>query len=144
MEKLPQRSVGSSIWPRTDWSGLAQAARLVGKDPDRLGDLIGKYRFPLGIYLISTFPSQRHCVGEILQDFAQDRILQEGWLSKANRCRGRFRNFLKASLRNFVHDRLRRQAASPESINELEIDPVAAEAASEAFDLNWARTILDE
>jgi hypothetical protein len=96
------------------------------------------------MYLCATFPALSGDADEILQDFAQDRILREGWLAKANQKRGRFRNFLKTSLRNFVHDRLRGQPQPLVSLEQLDLDPPAEEARSIAFDLNWARTILSE
>lgn len=135
---------GSALWPRTDWTGLGQAARSLGQDGDLLNCLILKYRLPLKGYLVSTFPDLKTQADEILQDFAQDRILKEGWLGKAGHDRGRFRHFLRTSLRNFVRDRVRAQARSPASLEELELDPAAEEAASSAFDLTWARMILAE
>lgn len=128
----------------TDWSGVGHAATAVGKDPARLNHLILTYRVPLRVYLLSTFPALKHQADELLQDFAQDKILREGWLMHANRTRGRFRNFLKTSLRNFVMDRLRGGANSPLSLEELEVDLPANEPGTELFDLNWARTILSE
>ena len=96
------------------------------------------------MYLLSTFPGLKDQSEEILQDFAQDRILKEGWLGKADRDRGRFRHFLKTSLKNYVGDRLRAEAKLPYSIEELELEPAAEEKAANLFDLNWARAILAE
>ena len=44
----------------------------------------------------------------LLQEFAEDKILKTGWLQRADQSRGRFRDFLKTSLRHFVLDRLNR------------------------------------
>jgi len=103
-----------------------------------------KYQHPLKVFLLSTFRGLEGQVREILQDFAQDRILREGWLGHANRSRGSFRDFLKSSLRNFVKDRLRRGRNSPVSLDELEIEPPAKGPGDNLFDLNWARTIVSE
>ena len=62
------------------------------------------------------------------------------------RQRGKFRDFLKVSLRNFVLDRLSRAEVkhAPVSLDELELDLPAPEETSEAFDLTWVRTVLAE
>jgi DNA-directed RNA polymerase specialized sigma24 family protein len=144
MKKPSAEKPGSSLWPMTDWSGVGHAAKLVGKDADRLNQLILRYQKPLMIYLLSAFPSLASNADELLQNFAQDKILRQGWLGKASRERGRFRDFLKTSLRNFVHDHLRKNASAPASLDELGIDMPAEERSTELFDLDWARTILAE
>ncbi len=96
------------------------------------------------IFIVATFPSLRNRADELLQEFAEDKILKEGWLKRANRNRGRFRDFLKSSLRNFVLDRLRRDRIQPGSLDDLKCEPPAAEEPSVQFDLMWARTVLAE
>ena len=128
----------------TDWSGVGHAAASVGKDADRLNQLILRYQRPLLVYLLAAFPSLESNADELLQDFAQDKILRQGWLGKASRERGRFRDFLKTSLRNFVHGYLRRNASAPASLDELGLDVPAEERSPELFDLDWARTVLAE
>jgi len=133
----------STIFPRTDWADLGKAAEAEQAPLDRLVKL---YWQPLKIYLLATFPGLHNQAEVLLQDFAEDKILQEGWLRKANQNRGRFRDFLKISLRNFVLDRLNRAEAKnpPLSLDELEQELPQAAAVSEAFDLEWARTVLGE
>ena len=82
----------------------------------------------------------------MLQDFAEDKLLQDGWLRKADQSRGRFRDFLKTSLRNFVLNRLNLTETKnpPISLEELEQELPEREAASEEFDLAWAQTVLAE
>jgi hypothetical protein len=144
MKESSAETPGSSLWPMTDWSGVGHAATAVGKDPARLNHLILTYRVPLKVYLLSTFPALTNQADEFLQDFAQDKILREGWLGHANRTRGRFRNFLKTSLRNFVMDRLRRGANPPVSLDELDFEPPAKAPSDDLFDLNWVRAIVSE
>ena len=108
--------------------------------------LVRLYWQPLKIFLLTTFPSLGNQADTLLQDFAEDKLLQAGWLRKADQNRGRFRDFLKTSLRNFVLDRLNRAEAKnpPLSLEELELDLPQTEAVTEAFDLEWARTVLAE
>jgi DNA-directed RNA polymerase specialized sigma24 family protein len=133
----------SSIFPRTDWSELGKAA---GADEARLDWLIRQYQGPLKVFLEATFPALRGQADEILQDFAQDRMLREGWLGRADRSRGQFREFLKFSLRNFALDRLRRAEARRPlvPIEAVAEEALAVEAASEQFDTSWLQTVLAE
>lgn len=140
MESKPSKG---TIFPRTDWSELGKAA---GAEPVPLERLVRLYWQPLKIYFLTTFPSLHNQADTLLQDFAEDKLLQEGWLKKADQNRGRFRDFLKTSLRNFVLDRLSRAEVKnpPLPLDELEHELPEEQADSEAFDLEWARTVLGE
>src|ERR1700729_670466 len=107
-----------SIFPRTDWAELSKAADSEQVPLDRL---IRLYWQPLRIFLVTTFPSLKDEADTLLQDFAEDRLLKEGWLRKADHNRGRFRDFLKTSLRNFVLNRLNRAEVkhAPLSLDDL-------------------------
>jgi DNA-directed RNA polymerase specialized sigma24 family protein len=133
----------SSIFPRTDWAGLGQAAQA---DEARLDGLIRLYWTPLRVFLVATFPSLKDQADVLLQEFAEDKILREGWLGRADRNRGKFRDFLKTSLRHFVLDRLNRAEArhAPVSLEELAGELPAPAGPSEEFDLTWVRAVLGE
>ena len=132
-----------SIFPRTDWAELSKAADAEQAPLDRL---IRVYWQPLKIFLVATFPTLSGQADELLQDFAGDKFLREGWLKKADHTRGRFRDFLKTSLRNFVLDRLSKADVKnpPLSLDELEHEIPESPASAEAFDLAWTRTVLAE
>jgi hypothetical protein len=132
-----------SVFPRTDWAELGKAA---GAEQVSLDRLVRLYWKPLKIFLMATFPGLKNQADTLLQDFAEDKLLQEGWLRKADQTRGRFRDFLKTSLRNFVLNRLNLAEVKnpPMSLEELEQELPGPETASEAFDLAWAQTVLAE
>jgi len=132
-----------SIFPRTDWSELGRTDET---DTARLDRLIRMYWTPLKVYLTATFPSLRDQAESLLQEFAEDKILKRGWLQRADRARGKFRDFLKTSLRNFALDRLSRAEVrhAPVSLEELEREFPAPAAASDEFDLTWVRIALAE
>lgn len=136
-------SSGSSIFPRTDWAELGKAAEA---DEARLDRLIRLYWAPLRIFLVASFPNLRDQAEVLLQEFAEDKILKEGWLRRADRARGKFRDFLKISLRHFVLDRLNRAEVrhAPLSLDELEQELPGPPEASEEFDLTWVRAVLGE
>jgi len=133
----------SSIFPRTDWAELGRAAEAQTVSLDHL---IREYWQPLRIFLLATFPSLKDQADLLLQDFAEDKMLKEGWLRRADQNRGRFRDFLKTSLRNFVLDRLNRADMKHPavSLDDLEHEIPESAAPSEAFDLAWARAVLAE
>jgi len=140
---MSSESQPSSIFPRTDWAGLAQAANA---DEVRLDSLIRLYWSPLRIFLVATFPSLKDQAEILLQEFAEDKILKEGWLKRADRSRGKFRDFLKTSLRHFVLDRLNRAEVrhAPVSLDEMEQDLPGPPGPSDEFDLTWVRAVLAE
>jgi DNA-directed RNA polymerase specialized sigma24 family protein len=140
---MPSEPSTGSIFPRTDWAELSKAADAEQMPLDRL---IRLYWQPLRIFLITTFPSLKAEADTILQDFAEDKLLKEGWLRKADQNRGRFRDFLKTSLRNFVLNRLNRAEVkhAPLSLDDLEHELPETPAAAEEFGLEWTRAILTE
>jgi hypothetical protein len=133
----------SSIFPRTNWAEMGRAA---GEDAASLDHLIRLYWQPLRIFLAATFPGLKDQTDQWLQDFAGDKMIQAGWLRKADQNRGRFRDFLKTSLRNFVLDRLNSAEVrhAGVSLDALEHELPQPDAPSEAFDLAWARAVLAE
>jgi DNA-directed RNA polymerase specialized sigma24 family protein len=133
----------SSVFPRTDWAELGKAA---DADQARLDHLIRLYWKPLRIFLVATFPTLKDQAEVLLQEFAEDKILKDGWLRRADRNRGKFRDFLKTSLRHFVLDRLNRAEArhAPVSLDELEQELPGPAGPSEEFDLTWVRAVLAE
>src|SRR5215469_5182954 len=132
-----------SIFPRTDWAELSRAAEA---QPVPLDRLIRLYWQPLRIFLLTTFPTLKDEADTILQDFAEDKLLKDGWLRKADQERGRFRDFLKTSLRNFVLNRLNRAEVknAPLSLDDMEREVPEPPAAAEEFSLEWACAVLAE
>lgn len=105
------------------------------------------------------------CSSEDAQDLTQEffrMILSTGWLQKADRSRGRFRNLLRHSLRNFLRDHARKRGAIrrgggepafiswDDSIGEapsqvrFSARAVAAMPAEQLFDMRWAVTVAEQ
>src|SRR5215468_10936751 len=77
--------------------------------------VIHKYFGALKAYLaclLSRFPDQHGEMDDLLQEFILKKIMQPGWLENANPEKGRFRDFLKSSLRNFVVGEMRSREAA--------------------------------
>jgi hypothetical protein len=141
-KQLPEDSK-PSVFPVTQWTALGGAA---AGETDELDRLIRQYWAPLKIFFRATFPQLSNDADSWLQDFAEDKMLKAGWLARADRARGRFRDFLKTSLRNFVLDRLNLASArnAPVPLEGLETDLAQPQPPSEAFDLMWVRIVLGE
>lgn len=138
---MPEGNTSDTIFPVTMWTKLGRAA---SSDTEELDRLIRLYWVPLRIYLVATFPSLRNDAELVLQEFAEEKFLKKDWLNRADRNRGRFRDFLKKSLRNFALDRLRSYEARhpPVALSEMEHELEGTQNPSEAFDLVWAHTVL--
>jgi hypothetical protein len=140
---MDAESSAGSIFPRTDWAELTKAA---DADQAPLDRLIRVYWQPLKIFLVATFPNLSGQADELLQDFAGDKMLREGWLKKSDQQRGRFRDFLKISLRNFILDHLSKAEVKnpPIPLEELEQEIPESPKVAEEFDLAWTRAVLSE
>lgn len=93
----------------THWS-MVQAAvdRDLSDGREAMQQLCQRYWFPL-----YAFARRRGCNADRAQDLIQAfflRLLEKDLLSKANRQRGRFRNFLLASLKNFIANESAKEA----------------------------------
>lgn len=143
---MPGAPQSTSLWPVTNWSALRHAADAIGGQPGPLDDLIRRYQHPLKVFLTSKFPWLASEAEQLVIEFAEDRILKEGWLRKPQAERGRFRDFLKCSLVHFVQDRYRKKDVSrlATPLDELDREPAAPTPSSSAFDLDWTRTLLAE
>ena len=135
----------TSLWPVTDWSAVGHAAEAVGREPEPLDALIRKYHKPLTVYLKFKFPWLGQDAELLITEFAEDRILKEKWLKKAEAEQGRFRNLLKTSLVHFIFDRHKKRDINREagSLDDL-AQELPAPAASDSFDLDWTKLLLAE
>jgi len=116
--------------------------------------VVNRYWMALKTYLgglLSQFPEYRAEADDLLQDFIKEKILNPGWLEKADPNRGRFRDLLKSSLRNFVTGVIRKREAAKRGgttdvvpLDELEQEIAGPEPVSDSFDLAWLQMLLSE
>ena len=138
--ELPQLS---GEFPGTVWMDVTDRKKVVNR-----------YWGALRVYLnglLSRFPEYRTEADDLLQDFIKDRILHPGWLEKADPNKGRFRDLLKSSLKNFVTGELRKREATKRGgkmptipIEELEQEIPGPEPVSDSFDMAWLQMLLSE
>ena len=132
--------VGS--FPSTHWSLIFSAH---DQDPVRrreaLGELLRLYLPALRAHLLYRRNIERHRAEDLLQGFVADQIFERDLLAKADAARGRFRSFLLRSLENYVINERQREARRREVALELD---TAEGAASDVFEVQWARQLLQE
>jgi len=147
-------STGQPSFPNTRWSVVLAATRRPSPESaTALDTLCRAYWYPLYAYA-------RRC-GQTPQD-AQDltqeffcRLLEKHWLNLANPAKGRLRTFLITALKNFMAKEWRRASAQRRGGGHahVQLDTTVAEGryavdtsslpADEAFDQQWALTLLD-
>lgn len=142
---------GDARFPTTRWSLVARA----GKDaPDAqrqaLGELLTRYLPALRAHLLYGKRLTPEDADDLLQDFVAGKIIERELLGRADAQLGKFRTFLLTSLDRFLIDRFREENARKRSpgAGRLEAwgDQVEAGAANrpcDAFDLAWAREVIE-
>lgn len=118
---------GLNPYPDTQWSRIARAQ---GGSLDDLGLLLTTYRQPL-----LAFAKSWNHTDEDAEDLVQgfyERLIAKAALESVSPDKGRFRSFLRASLRNFLNEDLKRRRAekrgsgkSPDSLNETDDEGAA-------------------
>ncbi len=93
-----------------------------------------------------------HDASDLTQEFMTQVVIGRDLVGRADSTRGRFRSFLKQSLRNFLIDRSRGRKR-PEGKNPAHLaspgdehgvpEPAAAESGADAFDREWAAAVIE-
>ena len=146
-----QSEEGSAcFFPTTNWTTLLDP--IGGRSPGAqtaLNHLFEVYRKPIVSYL-RTLVRDPHQSEDIAQDFIV-RLLNRGDLESADRSKGRFRNYLKTSIRNYVIGRYhaedaqkRRPTSGASSLDGLAIEPKHSNDAEKEFTRQWWRATIDE
>jgi len=151
-ERLPMSSdIPSDFgsFPATDWSLVGHASR-----PDEqswmasLNELLSRYRPALKAHLVlkKRFPPAE--ADDLVQGFLSAKVL-DGFVSRADREKGKFRTILLTALDNYVISVIRRDGAkkrSPEqgfvTLDNSTKDCGAVQPPPDPFDLAWANQII--
>jgi hypothetical protein len=137
----------------THWSLVRRAGAEDDAGPrDALADLVRQYQGPVKFHLVRERRLDPQQAADLWQDFLLKRVLERDFLRSADQHRGKFRTFLLSAVNNFVFTSFRdagRLKRSPQK-GIVGLDQ-AAEAAdtrndppSRAFDLEWARAVLEQ
>lgn len=139
-------------FPTTHWSLIAQTGAEGAEDAQRaLGELLARYLPALHAHLVykRLAPDE---ADDLLQEFVAGKILEKDLIARADRNLGKFRTFLLTALDRFLVDSIRaRQAkkrapggARPQRLGDRAERLPAAPEPCDAFDVAWARGVLDE
>lgn len=126
---------------KTNWTAVFEANSGAHRAQAQQ-ELLLRYASPVYRYLLASV-SDVNVADDLAQEFAL-RILR-GDFRNANPTRGRFRDFLKRSLRNLVCDHFRnlRKSPSPLTVDHLQIDaPDVQKELDALFDEGWRREVL--
>lgn len=142
----------SGAFPSTHWSIVAKAAAASTPENARaLSELLRRYRSPLVAHVGLRFPATFEDAEDLVHSFIEKKVLQKDLIQQANQQRGRFRTFLLESLDNFVRDQFRRQQrqkrkAETVPLHELadQEHPQLGSDATESFDRNWVRAVIEQ
>ncbi|MCP4038004.1 MAG: sigma-70 family RNA polymerase sigma factor [bacterium] len=137
----------TSRFPTTSWTDIREAA----STREVLERLLPQYWRPIYAFFFSTVRDTDRAQ-DLTQAFMADRLIAGDVLVRADAARGRFRSFLKACLRNFAVDELRRERGRSDTDRPIEVpsDPVQLAEAQPgpddppdvAFDRQFAATVL--
>jgi len=147
MKPDPQSTVEplqlAAEFPGTVWMDVTDRKKVVNR-------YFGALRVYLG-GLLSRFPEFKSEADDFLQDFIKEKILHPGWLEKADPNKGRFRDLLKSSLRNFIAGEMRKREAAKRggdqaviALDDLEQEIPGPEPVSDSFDMAWLQMLLAE
>ncbi len=142
-------------FPSTVWSAIEAAQGLTKAEArERIGRILAAYWKPIYVTIRAGWSKKSEDAKDLTQSFFAF-LLEADAMSRVRRERGRFRGFLKTSLRNFLANRQRAESAIKRGGNEtmISLESAAAEleahvAASaqrppdEIFDNEWARALL--
>lgn len=138
-------------FPTTRWTWVVHAAaEETGPRRAALSSLLQRYLPPMRSYLRLRFNFDADRVEDLLQSFLTDKVLEEGLLRRADKSRGRFRNFLIRSLDHFALSRLRKENAAKRSpsggVGRVDVDKaqdLAARSPADLFDVAWAKRVIE-
>ena len=138
----------------TRWSIVHSAQGEGSGVRDALAKLCHAYWFPLYAFVRRQGMSS-HDAQDLTQEFFA-RLLEKGWLAGVDRERGRFRSWLRASMKHFLANewtRTRTQkrggGATLFSFDELDAESrlrhePATDSPEQIYDRRWAMTLLEQ
>lgn len=128
---------GNRQFPRTEWTRLHNPML----QEALMAELYDKYWKPLYTYLrCKGFPNER--AKDLVQGFFTDKILGQDFLARADRAKGRFRNFLMVAIRNYAIN-VQKKEKSISELNE-HVQKSSHQDPDIEFNRLWAEQVLQE
>jgi RNA polymerase sigma-70 factor (ECF subfamily) len=137
----------------TQWSLVARAGN-VDREVRRkaLNDLLQRYMPALRTHLIRHRRLQAHDAEDVLQGFLASKVLEKGILDRAEKEKGKFRNFLQVAINRYVASEARKHGAQKRSPGVGNLASMAedeglardCETPDREFDVAWAREVIQQ
>jgi DNA-directed RNA polymerase specialized sigma24 family protein len=143
---------GCGRFPTTHWSLVARA----GRDADEsrrlaLGELLARYLPALRAHLVLGKRLSPADADDLVQEFIAAKVLEKELIGRADAELGKFRTFLLTALDRFLIDCRRVEHARKRSPGDGRLqalgdgaEDLPADPVSDAFDLAWARNVIDQ
>ena len=140
-------------FPSTHWSLVAQAG---GERSDvqreALGTLLHRYEPAFRTFLAVRYGLRGDRADDVVQGFILGRVMERDLFARADRGRGKFRNFVMTALERYALDQFRRDAAQKRAGDRSAVDaqaygdemPAAGADPAAAFDAAWAAESVRE
>ncbi len=125
-------------FPLTEWTRLLHCPR----KEDALAELCQKYWKPVYCYLRGMGLGNEQAK-DLTQGFFTEKVLGEDLIQKADREKGRFRNFLLRSVHNYAVS-IKRADKAHQSLSPDQEDPRLVDAPEAEFNRAWADQLLQE
>lgn len=145
---------GGGMFPSTRWSLIEQVdGSRATHSREALGELVDLYRPALMKYLRFVCRLSEDRAEDTLQGFLTEKVVRDELIRHADQRRGRFRTFLKTVLNNYVRSEARRNNAQKRKadravpvsmLGEGGAGEGAEQATPDVFEVEWARTLLQE
>ncbi|QEF98638.1 hypothetical protein Mal15_26930 [Stieleria maiorica] len=142
-----------NFFPTTNWSIVRHAGdRDDVEQSAALQELLTRYWSALKVHLVKSRQVQSSDADDLVQGFIEYKILERDLLAVAEPSRGRFRSLLIHSLDNYAKNELAKRRAKkraadyafPIPDHEIGVGSSAAAGIGNAFDVQWARSVLWE
>jgi DNA-directed RNA polymerase specialized sigma24 family protein len=145
-EETPER------FPSTQWSLVARAGEEnAERRREALNSLLMRYLPALRTHLIRGKGMAADKADDILQEFIARKVLERDLIAQADRQVGKFRTFLLTAMNRFLLNLIREEQAKkrspgyrPASLDNAEECPGTVGEPSRAFDVAWARSIIEQ
>ncbi len=130
----------SFSFPTTQWDVVSQGKAAVA-------EIYHRYRPALKAFLIRGRRVNPNDADDLIQGFAQSRLLEQDLIGTADRNRGKFRSYLMAAFRYYLSNVHKYERAGKRSPNQAVVSLEGGEwvpqpAAVDAFEVAWAREVL--
>ena len=137
------------VYPYQPPTTFATSWTLIGKvvhgqtweKRDALETLLNRYMPAIRAYLLTRKWAKPGDVDDLVHEFIASQVMDHHLLAKANKDRGKFRNYLLTALRNFTINQFRKKELV---FAEIQGEPSFDGAPERVFEGEWARLVIQE